>query len=82
MSYITNKFEDISFSFIEEPIEVKPGEEKPFDIYVNDKLLYSNITPIDGEKGPILFETSKWWGEPVQSHLDRIESEITSSENK
>ena len=27
VSYITNKFEDISFSFIEEPIEVKPGED-------------------------------------------------------
>ena len=39
-------------------------------------LVYSNLTPIDGEKGPVLFEYSKWYGEPNPKYLERIEQSI------
>ena len=68
------------FSFNLEPVEVEKGDNKPFEVYVENVLVYSNLTPIDGEKGPILFEYSKWFGEPNPKHLKRIESSIEKNE--
>ena len=64
------------FSFINIPVKVNKGEKKPFEVYVNSKLIYSNITPINNECGPILFSDSKWYGEPVAEHLERLKNAI------
>ena len=61
---------------MEEPVDVAKGEKKPFEVSVNDVLVYSTLTPIDEEKGPILFSANKWWGEPVPHHLERLEKAI------
>lgn len=74
--HLGKKFEDITFSFNLEPIEVEKGAAKPFEVYVEKNLVYSNLTPIDGEKGPVLFEYSKWYGEPNPKYLERIEQSI------
>ncbi len=74
--HLGKKFKDIAFSFNLEPIEVEKGAAKPFEVYVEKNLVYSNLTPIDGEKGPVLFEYSKWYGEPNPKYLERIEQSI------
>lgn len=68
------------FSFSLTPIEVKKGSSKPFEVYVEKNLVYSNLTPIDGENGPVLFEHSKWYGNPVPEHLERIECAVENAE--
>ena len=78
--YLGKKFEDIAFSFNLDPVEVEKGAPKPFEVYVENKLVYSNLTPVDGEKGPVLFEYSKWYGEPIPKHLERIEHSIENNE--
>ena len=78
--YLGTKFEDVMFSFNLEPIEVEKGNSKPFEVYVENNLIYSNLTPIDGEKGPVLFVPSKWYGDPDPKHLARIENSIENVE--
>tara|TARA_Y100000591_G_C21510323_1_gene534351 strand:- start:58 stop:267 length:210 start_codon:yes stop_codon:yes gene_type:complete len=68
------------FSFNLEPLKVKKGNNKPFEVYVENNLVYSNLTPVDGENGPVLFEYSKWYGAPVPKHLERIENSIENKE--
>jgi hypothetical protein len=31
---------------------------------VDGAVIYSHLAPLNGEKGPILLESNKWWGEP------------------
>lgn len=76
MSHLTDKFDKLKITFVEEPVDVAKGEKKPFEVSVNDVLVYSTLTPIDDEKGPILFSSNKWWGEPVPHHLERLEKAI------
>lgn len=58
------------------PEEVPQGETKPYEVTVEGVLVYSMRTPVAGEKGPILFETNKWWGEPVPEHLVRVTTAV------
>lgn len=74
--YLSSTHDDIMFSFINIPVKVNKGEKKPFEVYVENKLIYSNITPINNESGPILFSNSKWYGEPVAEHLERFKKVI------
>ena len=69
------------FSFKLDPVEVEDGENKPFEVYIENNLVYSNLTPLNNENGPVLFSHSKWYGEPVPEHLDRIEKEIEHLDN-
>tara|TARA_Y100000817_G_C16593236_1_gene427360 strand:+ start:389 stop:631 length:243 start_codon:yes stop_codon:yes gene_type:complete len=76
VSHLTDKFDQLNITFVQEPVDVEKGEKKPFEVSVNDVLVYSALTPIDDEKGPLLFSANKWWGEPVPKHIERIENAI------
>ena len=71
-THLVETFGQDHLQFTQEPVEVPQGEDKPYELYVNDQLVYSHLTPIDGERGPILFSKNKWWGEPVPKHLERV----------
>lgn len=66
------------FTFNLDPVNVEDGEKKPFEVYIENNLVYSNIASTHGENGPVLFSHSKWYGEPVPEHLERIEKEIAN----
>jgi hypothetical protein len=67
------------FSFDLDPVEVDEGEKKPFEVYIENNLVYSNLTPTNCENGPVLFSHSKWYGEPVPEHLERIENAVENA---
>ena len=70
------------FSFNLDPVEVGVKErKKPFEVFIENNLVYSNLTPINGENGPVLFSHSKWYGDPVPEHLERIGKEIEDLDN-
>lgn len=52
---------------------------KPFEVYVEDKLIYSNLAPLHDENGPLLVQTSMWWGEPNEEHIKRLNDAIVST---
>jgi hypothetical protein len=52
----------VQVEFSNEPVEVPKGEGKPYEIKVNDEVIYSMLAPVNGEKGPINFEENKWFG--------------------
>jgi hypothetical protein len=74
VDYLHNKYDYITF--VDEPISVEKTEKKPFEVFLDDKLIYSNLKPINNEKGPVLFSTNKWWGEPDPENIERIENAI------
>jgi hypothetical protein len=61
------------------PEEVPSGTTKPFEVTIAGKLVYSMVTPVAGETGPILFETNQWWGEPVPEHLERVTTAVQAA---
>jgi hypothetical protein len=61
------------------PEEVPSNTTKPFEITIAGKLVYSMLTPVAGETGPILFETNQWWGEPVPEHLERVTTAVQAA---
>ena len=75
-AHLLYTFGEEAIQFTEEPVEVLKGEKKPYELTVNGELVYSHLTPIDEERGPILFSKNKWWGEPVPKHLERVEESI------
>ena len=77
-AHLATKFGD-KVEFSNTPVEVPKDEGKPFEVKVNDKVVYSHLAPIDGEKGPILFEANKWWGEPNPAYIARVESAIEAA---
>ena len=78
MTHLVKIFGEEVIQFVEKPVEVPKGEKKPYDITINGELIYSHLTPIDDEHGPILFSKNKWWGEPETKHLDRVVETIRS----
>ena len=52
----------LQVEFSNEPVEVPQGEGKPYEIKVNDEVIYSMLAPVNGEKGPVNFEENKWFG--------------------
>ena len=62
-----------------QPKEIKSDDSKPFEVIINDELVYSKLTPINGETGPITFKYSKWHGEPNPTKLHTIEKVIENS---
>jgi len=50
--------------FSNDPVDVGQSPDKPFEVKVDGAVIYSHLAPVSGEKGPILFESNKWWGEP------------------
>ena len=77
-AHLVDTFGEEVVQFTEEPIEVPKGKNKPYELTVNGELVYSHLTPINEERGPILFSVNKWWGEPVPKHLERVEQAIRS----
>ena len=78
-NHLKEKFVTENINIVNEPVEVEKDDKKPFEVTVNGVLVYSTLTPIDGEKGPILFSSNKWWGEPEPKHIERIEKAIAGS---
>ena len=69
----------VQILFSNEPVEVPKDETKPFEVTVNDTLIYSHCAPLSGEKGPILFEDNKWWGAADPSKVTLVEDKITAA---
>ena len=69
----------VQIVFSNEPVQVPTSETKPFEVMVNDTLIYSQSAPLSGEKGPILFEDSKWWSAADPSKVTFVEGKITAA---
>mmetsp|Transcript_4168 Transcript_4168/g.7091 ORF Transcript_4168/g.7091 Transcript_4168/m.7091 type:complete len:88 (-) Transcript_4168:328-591(-) len=69
---ILDKFDD-KVEFTNEPVEVPGSEPKPYEIFVDDELVYSMLTGAGGsENKPIVFGPHKYFGEPVASKLEGV----------
>lgn len=73
--FLTTKYGE-NVTITNEPVE---AEVKPFEVTVNGSLIYSMLTPVAGEKGPILFSANKWWGEVDQSKIDTLTAAIDAA---
>jgi hypothetical protein len=76
--FLTSKYGD-AVTITNEPIEVGKEETKPYDVSINGTLIYSPVTPVNGEKGPINLSANKWWGEPDQAKIDLITNSIDAA---
>lgn len=73
--YLQTKYQTL-VNIVHHPEELAKDEPKPFEVSVNDKLVYSKLTPINGEKGPITFKYNRWHGEPDPTKVEQVENEI------
>ena len=65
--------------FTNDPVEVPQGQDKPFEVKVDGTVIYSHLAPVNGEKGPILFESNKWWGEPDPAKIKLVEDKVSAA---
>jgi len=72
----------VSVEIIRHPVEVAKGEDKPFEITVSGTLVYSKLNPVAGECGPLLFESNKWWGEPIPEQIQRVTDSVVEALEK
>ena len=80
VTHFREKFGDIEgVTITNEPVEVPEGGDKPFDITVNGKLIWSKSTVVDEcaeewRGKPLILESNKWWGEPIPEAIAYVES--------
>ena len=82
-NHLIRRYSD-SIVFIDHPIKVEKGQSKPYSIELNGEVVYSILSPVNGETKPILFDTHKYFGEPepdVLSNLEKRIDEIINSGN-
>ena len=73
--YLQTKYKSL-VNIIHNPEELANGEAKPFEVSVNNRLVYSKLMPVNGEQGPITFKYNKWTGEPDPAKVEQVEREI------
>ena len=67
-----------------EGFETPEGGDKPFDITVNGKLIWSRTSVVEEQpeasrKSPLLFAANKWWGEPNPEWIGYVEACINAA---
>ena len=80
--HVALKFPGASINFTNTPVEVPKGEGKPFEITINDKLVWSMFEKVADQplqKKPIQLTTNKWWGEPDAAAIAFFESSVAAA---
>ena len=77
-AHLAEKFAD-KVEISNDPVEVPQGQDKPFEVKVDGAVIYSHLAPLNGEKGPILLESNKWWGEPDPAKIKLVEDKIAAN---
>ena len=61
----------VAIMFKNKPVYVGNGPT-PFEISLNNEIVYSKLFPLNGEMTPIFFAQHAYWGKPNPKHYDRL----------
>lgn len=76
IEYINISKKDSVGEYVKQPQKINKNDNKPFEIYVNEVLVYSLLTPIDKETVPLITKYNKWIGDPNEAQLQRVLSHM------